>query len=372
MRKYTLQARITLIVGLILTASCLFLTINSLISARTYYGDYMELLEEGMIEYDPVLPEGTLPPAINPTLYYQDASQKFSIHSAIAMVLIAVLGLAAAYWAAGRVLKPLNELTRSVRGVDDRHLDRRVNSQGAQGEVLELTQSFNGLLERLEQAFLIQKSFASNAAHELKTPLAVMKTSLQVMKMDPNPGEEDFREFIHDTEKSLERIIKTVEGLLTLANPEDIVMDSSLQLYPLLEQAADELSDMAGARGVSLSVAGEKGVTVRGSQTLLYRVLFNLIENAVKYNRDGGAVMAAVNQEGSHVRVRVEDNGVGMDEETLLHIFEPFYRADPSRSQQIPGSGLGLAVVKLILERHGGEIHVQSREGCGTVFTVIL
>lgn len=372
MKKYTLQVRITAVVGLIIILSCLLLTANSLISARAYYGNYVELLEEGQIEYDPALPEGEVPSALRREGGYQEVSLRFSVQSVLSMALIAFLALVITYRAAGRVLRPLKELTHEVREIDDRHLDRRVNPKGAQGEVLELTRSFNRMLERLEGAFLMQKSFASNAAHELKTPLAVMKTSLQVLKMDPEPSEEDYREFLCDTQESLERIIKTVEGLLSLANMEQVECDSAVKLYPLIETAVQELAVRAEEGGVTVSVTGDKGLQVHGSPDLLYRVFFNLIENAVKYNREGGNVDVAVTAKNGSACIVVEDSGIGMEEEVLPHIFEPFFRADSSRSQRIPGSGLGLAVVRLILERHGGEIQVRSRTGGGTAVTITL
>ena len=137
---------------------------------------------------------------------------KRQVQALVAMALIVLLALGCTFLATGQVLRPLKNLTASVRKVDDRHLDRRVSRIGAQGEVLALTESYNGMLDRLESSFLIQKSFAANAAHELKTPLAVIKSSLQVLEMDPHPTESDYREFMADTGESLERIIKTVEG----------------------------------------------------------------------------------------------------------------------------------------------------------------
>lgn len=372
MKKYTLQIRITTVVGLILVMSCLLLTVHSLISARTYYGNYVDLLEEGLVEYDPALPEGELPPALYSESRYQDVSRRFSNQSVLAMALVTLTAMAVTYWATGRVLKPLKELTLLAHEIDEQHLDRRVNPKDAQGEVMELARSFNRMLERLEEAFLIQRSFATHAAHELKTPLAVMKASLQVLKMNPEPAKEDYDEFICDTEDSLERIIKTVKGLLDIANMEQLEEITDVTLYPLIETAAKELAARAEARNVIISVAGDRDLQVHASPNLLYRVFFNLTENAVKYNHDGGNVDITVKQEKGRACVVVEDSGIGMDETVLSHIFEPFYRADPSRSQRIPGSGLGLAVVRLILERHGGEIQVQSREGVGTVFTVML
>lgn len=371
MKKDTLQIRITVIVGIIMTAACLLLTANSLFSARRYYGDYAELLEEGLVEYDPVLPDGVLPPAIEPD-FYQTAVRKFSFQSVIAMMVIGILALALTYAAVGRMLRSLKELTRSVGEVNDGNLDRRVELKKAQGEVLELTDSFNRMLSRLEEAFLIQKSFAANAAHELKTPLSVMKSSLQVLEMDPNPGTEDYREFMADTKQSLDRIIKTVEGLLSLANLKDVPADSEVEVYPLIKQAVQELSAAAHSGNVALSAVGTDGISVYGNPDLLYRVFCNLIENAVKYNRPGGTVLVTLRQDADKAYVEVADDGIGIGEEALSHIFEPFYRADQSRSQKIPGSGLGLAVVKMIMERHNGEIEAESAVGEGTKFLVTL
>lgn len=374
MKKYTLQLRLTAIVGVILLAACVLLTTNSLFSAHTYYGDYAALLDKGLADVDPaVLEEIEVDPAIlTPDTYYHAASQKFSIQSLTAMVLIVALALVGTYWAAGRVLRPLKKLTQSVRAVDDRHLDQRVAIEQARGEVLALTESFNHMLDRLEDAFLIQKSFASNAAHELKTPLAVMKSSLQVLEMDPHPETADYREFMQDTAQSLERIIKTVDGLLALANISAVPAEETVALRPLLEQALRELAARAGEHGVRLSLETEEQAAVTGNANLLYRAFFNLIENAIKYNRPGGSVTLALDSAGDTVRVRVADTGIGMKPEELRHIFEPFYRADQSRSQRIPGSGLGLSVVQMILQRHGGGITATSEPGSGSAFVVTL
>lgn len=370
-RKNSLQIQITGIVGLILLLSCVILTANSLLSAHSYYGDYASLLEEGMVEYDSALPEGTLPPAIDPNMAYQNVSMKFSMQSVFAMAVIVLAAIAVTYWAVGKMLCPLKKLTESVQAVDEQNLDKKVELAGAQGEVLVLTESFNGMLDRLKDAFLIQKSFAANAAHELKTPLAVIKSSLQVLEMNPCPRTEDYQEFMQDTGKSLERIIKTVEGLLSLANLASVETDQLMDVSDLLYQAEQELSGKAKSAQVEISVSGDR-VQVFGNPSLLYRAFYNLIENAIKYNRAGGYVHILQMQKEDHVTIRFEDNGIGIEANAVGHIFEPFYRADQSRSQKIPGSGLGLAVVKMILEKHGGDIHVESQFGRGTQFDVCL
>ncbi|QNM05146.1 sensor histidine kinase [Qiania dongpingensis] len=373
MKKWTLQVRLTVVVGVILLSVCLLLTANSLLAADTYYGNYASLIESGQVELDPAWIEADRidPAAVSPGEFYREASHRFSIQSLIVMALLVVLSVGCTYWTAGRILRPLRKLTESVREVDDMHLDHRVATEGAKGEVLALTESFNGMLDRLESSFSIQKRFAANAAHELKTPLAVIKSSLQVLEMSPQPQEEDYQEFMADTGESLERIIQTVEGLLSLANLEAAPVGETVELRTLLDQAVRELSGRAEECGVMLAVSGQ-AQPIRGNASLLYRAVFNLIENAIKYNRPGGRVIVTMEQSEENVCIQIEDTGIGIEADALPHIFEPFYRSDPSRSQQISGSGLGLSVAKLIVERHGGKIEVTSKMETGSVFRVML
>lgn len=368
MKKHTLQLEIMGIVGAVLITACLLLTVNSLFLANNYYGDYEEWVKERSVVDDPSIMKEDIPSELT----YQEVSIKFSLQSIIAMIVIIVLGLAGTYWAVGRRLRPLEELTRSVHETDDKNLDKRVELSGAKGEVQILADAFNGMMERLENAFLIQKSFAANAAHELKTPLAVIKSSLQVLEMTPNPETTDYQEFMQDTDQSLDRIIKTVEGLLALANMTDIETDQCVDVYALLNQATQELKQKAKDRQVKLELVKENEAFAYGNPGLLYRAFYNLIENAVKYNRLDGQVTVTLGSSDEYVTVRVEDNGIGIGEEDLSHIFEPFYRADKSRSQRIPGSGLGLAVVSMILEKHAGKIKVTSEISKGSTFKIGL
>lgn len=371
-KSWTLQVRLTLFVGTILFSVCLLLTANSLAAADTYYGNYASLIESGQVEMDPFW-DGTKrfdPAQGSPGEFYQEAAHKFSVQSLFVMTLLVIAGTGCTYWGTGRILQPLRKLTKSVQAVDDGHLDRRVATAGAKGEVLALTEAFNTMLDRLERSFTIQKRFAANAAHELKTPLAVIKSSLQVLEMAPQPEAEDYREFMTDTGESLDRIIQTVEGLLSLAALEAASVNETVEFRSLSDQVLRELSGWAGKKQVSLAISGQ--AELRGNANLLYRAVFNLVENAIKYNHFGGSVHVNLEQTDAAVHIQVEDTGSGMEEGILTHIFEPFYRADSSRSHQISGSGLGLSVVKLIVERHGGQIQVISRPGEGTVFDIQL
>lgn len=381
MKRLSLQWKITLLVGLITVAACVGITANSVFSAPAYYSalldadkitqDTVSSLEEydyDQDDYDSdVLQEESV---LDVPEYYADTTRLFSIQSLLVMVAIVLLALGLTYIVTGRILRPLNALNGSVRQIGGENLHERIPLPKSRDEVEELTRSFNGMLERLEEAFLVQKNFAANAAHELKTPLAVMKTSLQVLELDEEPSPGDYREFAGDVKQSLERLSGTVESLVDLTNA-SAGPSAPVDLRELLDQAAAALEPGAAAQGVSVTLAGGP-CSISGNRTLLFRVLFNLLENAVKYNREGGSVSASVKEEGQSVLVEVRDTGIGIPKEAQRHIFEPFYRADASRSQKIPGSGLGLSIVKTVLDRCGGLIQVESREGGGTTVRVRL
>ena len=361
MKRWPLRIQITLLVGLVLTLACVLLTVNAIWSARGYYGPLDSAAEEIILEGGADLPVQDS--------RYDIATRRFSAQGVAVMLAVVLASVALTYWLTGRLLRPLTGLTASIRAIDEGKLHQRLELPGAAGEVRELTESFNGMLDRLEMSFEIQKNFAANAAHELKTPLAVLKTALQVLELDEEPAPEDYREFTGAARAGIGRLTGTVDALLTMAQgggePEPVA------LRPLLEMVFSELGARAEAAGVSLALSGDCP-PVWGDRTLLYRALFNLVENAVKYNRPGGRVEAALSQQEGRSRVRVSDTGTGMSPEAARHAFEPFYRADRSRSQKIPGAGLGLSVVKGIVERQGGEIRLESAEGAGTTVTLTI
>lgn len=362
MKKWPLRIQITLLVGLVLTLACVLLTANSIYSAQGYYG-----VLDGETQIEDV-PEGEVivPGRASP---YAIATRQFSMQSVVVMLAAVLLSVALTYWLTGHLLRPLTGLTGSIRAIDQDRLHQRVELPQANGEVRELAESFNGMLARLENSFEIQKNFAANAAHELKTPLAVLKTSLQVLEMDTEPEREDYQEFTAAAKAGIDRLAGTVDALMTLASGAGGDTTEDVAIRPLLDLILSELKLRAEAGGVLCTLSGDC-LPVRGDPMLIYRALFNLIENAVKYTRSGGRVEVTLSQREGGARIQVTDTGIGMSKENIRHAFEPFYRADHSRSQMIPGSGLGLSVVKNIVERLGGYIILESREGVGT--TVIL
>ena len=382
MKHMSLRLKITLLVGLITTLACVALTANSIISADSYYGKYLS--NEKVIYGTQQPPAQILPDTVSGDAAdagfsdmapggdsfvensdYQLLTRRFSIQSVAIMGIIVVISLLLTYWVTGRVLLPLTELTRSIKKISQDNLHERINVSEAIGEVLLLTNTFNDMLERLDEAFELKNQFAANAAHELKTPLTVMKTSLQVLEMDERPAYEAYQEFVADARTGLERLIQTVENLLALTREN---MDEEKEFIVLGDMAARVIGDLAlraSAQQVLVKLHA-KAQVVLANRTLLYRIIYNLVENAIKYNQSGGRVDVTVLVADGCLGLEVKDTGIGMDAEAQKHAFEPFYRADLSRSQDIPGSGLGLSIVRLIADRMNGRVEIQSAPGQGT------
>lgn len=369
MKNWSLRIKITILVGLVTLTACIALTANAIVSADSYYGTY---IEEAMIYKDEV--QSLDKPAeteeyeiLGPTENgVRPVTRRFSVRSFSVMALVVGISLLLAYWITGRILRPLEKLTTAIHDINQDNLHERVSLPDATGEVQQLTQSFNALLVRLDESFALQRQFSSNAAHELKTPLAVMKTSLQVLEMEEQPDQNDYQDFIEDTRDGLERLIRTVDNLLALTKETEGEVPEEVSFDELFSRVKYELAGKAEEKGVNLNVICS-GDTLTGNRTLLYRVLYNLAENAVKYNQPGGSIDIRIIEENGKKGLEIRDTGAGMDEETLKHVCEPFYRADESRSQEIPGSGLGLSIVKMMMERMGGRLEISSRLCEGTV-----
>lgn len=373
-RLKTLQFRITLVVGIVLVMVSIFLTVNSIYSANSHYSLLQEYEQEQM---DHVMwgdiPEEELDPLMvkEDKVTFADMMASFSIQGIVVMLITIVVSLLFTYWITGKMLRPLYRLTDSIRIIDEKHLHKRLEEVESTEEIGQLTRSFNSMMDRLEESFLMQKRFAANAAHELKTPLAVMKTGLQILKIDDEPSLEDYEEVTGGMEQSLDRLVNTVDSLMFLADERSIEESETNSLCGLLETVVQQLAGKAEEKKISVHMdCGD--LSVNGSHTLLYRMFYNLIENAIKYNKEGGEIFINTGQMDDDVTVQIRDTGMGMEPEDIKYIFDPFYRADKSRSQNIQGSGLGMSIVKLIVERCRGRIHIKSAPGMGTTVEIQL
>jgi signal transduction histidine kinase len=292
--------------------------------------------------------------------------------SLIVFGLIAVLGGAGAYWLAGTALRPVQRVSEAAKRIGASTLDTRLSLAGPKDEVKELADTFDVMLERLQHTFELQGRFVADVAHELRTPLASLRTNLEVVSADPGATLEDYQGMAATQERALTRLERLVADLLILAKSEQPLSRSTVALGPLLEEVLCDLEYSAGTREVTLQLGGDTEVVVQGDGSLLSHVFSNLVGNGIYYNHAGGKVTVTVDRKDGWAVVIVSDTGIGIALEKQAHIFERFYREDSSRARHREGAGLGLSIVSAIVQQHGGRVQVESTSGTGSVFTVLL
>lgn len=287
------------------------------------------------------------------------------------MLLIIILGVGMIYYVLGKFLNPVKHLSHEIESINENRLSQRLVGFNTSGELQELSYSFNMMLDRLDRAFENQKRFSSDAAHELKTPLTVLKTKLDVLAMDSNIEVEDYQNFVEVTKKQTERMINLVDHLFILSAQQDYDLSDDVFLDYLFIEILDDLKIKIKEK--ELTVEYEPcDVTIKSNQTMLTHAFSNLIQNAIKYNYNKGKINIKTTVEDSCVTVEVIDTGIGIPEEKSKHIFDAFYCVDPSRSRKFGGAGLGLAITKDVINRHDGEIKYLPNPDGGSIFKVIL
>lgn len=302
---------------------------------------------------------------------FQGAQEKVQIQATLSTLAVVVLGSLATYFLARRSLKPLERLIDHMKDREMKNLSKPLPSQGLPGEIADLTQSYNHLLKRMDGVFQQQRQFSAAAAHELRTPLSVLQTRLDVFNKLENHQEKDYEEMFSDIQDQVQRMTQLVDHLLTLMDTESLEKNDLVDLYDLFDEVFCDLTPLAEKREVGLELQGSH-IQVYASDLLLYRALYNLVENAIKYNKPGGSVLVQVKEVKDQVLVSVKDTGIGLAPESIREIFTPFYRVDPSRSRKLGGAGLGLSLVKHILDLHQATISIDSQLGSYTEFTIWL
>lgn len=374
MKRNSLCFRLTVMTGAILLLCSIALTLSASYNA----GRQLTTLAAAIPVEDPtvLIPgqvvEGDLLTGAMPVAELSAvtaAKRNFDLVGLLALAVISALGTGTVYFATKRAMRPIQELNEQITAITENNLDERVSGDQRTDEVGTLCRSFNIMLERLSSSFSAQKQFSANVAHELKTPLATMSASVQVLRLDPEPSAEDYKKMLTTVERNTDRLREIVENLMQLCDEQAPVEMENVELRELLLSAAGELKPMLAQRRITAEIDCE-ALTVRGNYALLYRAFFNLIENAAKYNRDGGNIRVSSKTDGRVGTIEIADTGVGIQADELEHIFEPFYRVNKSRSRKTGGSGLGLSVVKTIMERHGWNISVDSTFGKGTTFSI--
>lgn len=293
-------------------------------------------------------------------------------NSLIISVLLALFGGVATYFISGHALRPISEFSDKIEEVQAQNLsDSRMEENNVK-ELNQLSISYNKMLERLSDAFEVQRQFTANAAHELRTPLTLMQVQLDLYNSSGHPGnDEDTLQTIKMVTEQSDRLNKMVKTLLDMSELQTVSRDDKIMVDALVDEVLADLEPLAQEKDIEL--IGEcTDVTMIGSDILIYRMLYNLVENAIKYNRTGGRVTVTARQKEKHVYLSVEDTGNGIPEELKDRVFEPFFRVDKSRSRELGGVGLGLALVREIVIVHDGNIAVKSNPSGGTIFEVVL
>ena len=290
--------------------------------------------------------------------------------SLIITALMALLGGVITYFISGRALKPLRDFSDKIEKVQAQNLsDSRIDENDVK-ELNQLSISYNKMLKRLSDAFEVQRQFTANAAHELRTPLAVMQVQLDSYKAEEHSdNDKSAAETIKMITEQNERLSKMVKTLLDMSELQTIARNDEIAVDALIEEVIADLEPLAAKKQVGL-IQKSEAVTMMGSDILIYRLVYNLVENAIKYNKQGGHVTVSCNEQDKHIHIIVADTGSGIPKEMRDRVFEPFFRVDKSRSRELGGVGLGLALVNEIVRVHDGRISVRDNSGGGTIFEV--
>ncbi len=292
--------------------------------------------------------------------------------SLIGLGIVTVLGGAGAYWAAGLALRPVQRVSKAAERISANTLHTRLALDGPGDEVKELADAFDTMLGRLERTFELQGRFVADVAHELRTPLASLRTNLEIVSDDTLATLDDYRIMAATQERALVRLERLVADLLILATSEKPLSRQEVTLGSLIEEVFADLKHAADARDIRFYLNNEADIVVPGDASLLARTFSNLIENAIHYNRPGGRIGVNIHRKDCWAVITVADTGVGIAQENVPHVFDRFYRVDSSRARHKGGAGLGLSIVATIVQRHGGHVQVESLPSMGTTFTVLL
>ena len=373
MRKLSLQWRITLMTALLIGVTCVAMNLL-LCSSGVYYMDTIAdslqgggtviLNEEGTVSFDPQL----IAPNEELTIVVDGAQGRFRTTNWYITAAVTLLGGILAYFVSGRALRPLRSFVAQVEQVQPNNLTDMKITEEVLPEFRQFSASFNEMLDRLDEGFSAQRQFTGNAAHELRTPLALMQAQLELFSAEHPDARPETADLIRLLREQTERMTQMTKTLLEMSELRSVPCTDRIELGPMAEEILTDLAPLAEKKGVALVCDGDGVMT--GSDTLIYRLLFNLTENAIRYNRPNGTVCISIAEEETQIVVRVADSGCGIPEEYRRSIFQPFFRVDKSRSRAYGGVGLGLSLVWEIARLHGGEVLVEKSTEEGTTMAV--
>lgn len=371
-KKVPIRIRLTIAVIILLALCCLGLTLTLNHSAYTMVNDFQAATVTPALTNEAALNMGThIIPAVPTTIIAQAVKTDYRAKSIIYMLFIVSLGGSLTYYLLGKILLPLKNLSVEMKKVNVNNLSQDIDLPYARDEIYDLTASFNEMTHKLDDAFTKQKRFSQNAAHELRTPLTVLKTKVEVFKKRQNHTKEEYDELLNVVSKNTDRLSNLVKSLLTEANMENLKLNEKISINELLKEVVTDLSSIAKNKNVSITLRGQDALLI-GNKDLLFRAFYNLIENSIKYNIYYGSVNIMTSEEKGRCIIEISDTGIGIPDNLKEEIFEPLFRVDKSRSRDMGGAGLGLSIVKSIINKHNGDIEVLNNKPYGTIFKVIL
>lgn len=381
MKKMSLQWRLTIITTLLIAMICGSLTIF-IYKNGVYYIDSLQNTVDAKSEDNNEKNPDEIYISI-PDEEWNNFAKNFSIQvynnkadykksSLLFSTLLSLLGGVITFFISGHALKPLYDFSKKIEEVQAQNLSDSRIEENKFSELNQLSVSYNKMLERLSEAFKLQRQFTANAAHELRTPLAVMQLQIDLYNSSKHPDNDtSAQQTISMITEQTERLSKMVRTLLDMSELQTIARDEEIAIAALVEEVLADLESLAQEKGINL-IEKCDNVLLMGSDILIYRLVYNLVENAIKYNFSGGTVTVNATQQNSQLHLTVEDTGNGIPEELKERIFEPFFRLDKSRSRELGGVGLGLALVREIVRVHNGSILVKNNANSGTTFEVIF
>ena len=390
----SLQLKLTLLLSLLMIVSCVLMYF--FISHSAVSG--MDGLQNYMIKVDPQDGDSPITFNVDPKALFpqfeqeiQETKEDFLLRSVIATTIIILLSSVCTYFLTKKTLTPLQKLTSEVSQIQAQNLSTQLAVPNSKDEIAQLTSSFNEMLTRLDNAFSTQKQFSANAAHELRTPLAVLQTNLEVFEKKQEPEMVEYRQLFTMIKEQTARLSQLVGTLLDMTNLKSVPRTDHVSLEELVDEVFCDLDPIAEKAGISIhfddsssqdwhtdvhtpdaSTLNNNILNITGSYVLLYRAVYNLVENAIKYNRPNGSVTVSVKEKNGQAMILVKDTGIGISPENQKKIFDPFFRVDKSRSRAMGGAGLGLALVDSIAREHGGSVKVLESNEKGSIIALML
>ena len=376
MKRMSLQWRLTCIITVYIAVICGCLTMFVYKNGVYYIDSLQETVDAQGEDTDEIyisIPDDKWDEFANDfSIQAYNNKEDYKKNSLLISAILAFIGGVVTYFISGHALRPIREFSDKIEEVQAQNLAASRIEENKVKELNQLSVSYNKMLERLSDAFEIQRQFTANAAHELRTPLSLMQVQLDLYNSTRHPDNDaDTLQTIKMVTEQNGRLSKMVKTLLDMSELQTVGRDDEIMVDALVDEVLADLDPLAQEKNIKLT--GKcKNITMVGSDILIYRLVYNLVENAIKYNHSGGQVTVTAYRKEKHVYLSVEDTGNGIPEELRDRVFEPFFRVDKSRSRELGGVGLGLALVREIVRVHDGSIAVRSNPSGGTVFDVIL